>query len=397
MRTLEDRLTQASDEARLQVNQIDTRSATSIRSRQQRSRTLVGTVAVAAMFIVFGATALVMSTQTGQDSASEPGTTAAPVAVAEASAPAVPNDELPRLGVVSDDWAVVEAVDTGNGTTLIYAGNPEVYGGEAEQPRLSIQVWSDEPGEESGSGYRHALSSLTAKEEQLADTRLNDGTTARTFAYADLNSGNLGYYFLWQHSDTVTVEVIAFVRQLDDAQAVVSSIESLAGAEWEEIQEILVDQRTDAAGSTTPTTVATGGSDETGSATTTTIVADNGILPSSPLPTEIPFDLVTSRTTASEAPPVFVCGQEPSNGESIENGTTFRTPANALWGFLRESVSIETRPGFLTSGYTQIELPDGSIAFANFFEGDRAQSVTTVYITATDGAWAVAAWEGSGC
>lgn len=90
MRTLEDRLSQASDDARLQVDQIDARSATSIGSRQQRRRTLVGTVAVAAMFIVFGATAMVMPTRTGQNGATQPSTpptTAAPVPLAEASTP----------------------------------------------------------------------------------------------------------------------------------------------------------------------------------------------------------------------------------------------------------------------------------------------------------------------
>jgi hypothetical protein len=89
MRTLEDRLTDASDDARLQVNQIDTRSATSVRIRQQRSRTLLAAAAVVSMFVAFGATAFVITTETFQNSASEPSaspTTVVPGDVTEGSA-----------------------------------------------------------------------------------------------------------------------------------------------------------------------------------------------------------------------------------------------------------------------------------------------------------------------
>lgn len=125
--------------------------------------------------------------------------------------------------------------------------------------------------------------------------------------------------------------------------------------------------------------------------------ADKGILPRPPLPAAIPSDLVTSQMTVTEAPAIYVCGNTPNTGETLENGATLATPTDALWGFLKESVSIETRPGFLTSGYTQMELPDGSIAFANLFEDAPTQSVTTVYIAPTDGAWTVTGWEASGC
>ena len=428
MRTLEDRLAQASDEVRLQVDRIDTRLASSVRSRQQHRRTLAGTVAVAAMFIVFGATAFVMSAETGRDSASEPSTpatTAAPFAEeAEASPPPAASDithlvgsitasselsaksgaeklidgdlergwhdaslqgvgawfevrftspvaigeivitplseeagfvrnfkvneytievndmadrvtgrmvddpspqtivinstetmylrftvnttypavavddgppfdelaiaeiqilgapvdtpELPRLGVRSDDWSVIEAIDVGTGTTLIYEGNPAVYSGEAGEARLSIQIWSDEIGEDPGAGYRHALAALTAKENPLADTRLPDGTIARTFTYADPNAGNLGYYFLWQHSDTVAVEVIVFIRKEDQARAAVVAIERLSKPRG---AEILDGQQADATGSTTPTTVAHSGVGDPESSTTTVIVAEPKLPP----------------------------------------------------------------------------------------------------------------------
>jgi len=84
--TLEDRLNGAAEEARQQIATIDTRPASSIQTRQRHRRALIGTVAVATMFGIFGATALVTSSDPGLDAGSEatvPPTTEAPVAVSE--------------------------------------------------------------------------------------------------------------------------------------------------------------------------------------------------------------------------------------------------------------------------------------------------------------------------
>ena len=431
MNLLEDRLNNAAEEARQQIARVASRPATSIQSRQQHHRVLIGAVAAAAVFALFGATAMVMSSSTGLDAASEPTvppTTVAPVEVSDV-APAIivpaatdithlvgkvsasselssefgadrlidgdlgrgwqdaslqgvgawfelrftdpvaideiiitplagdagfarnfkvnqytiemndkadlvtgrmPNEprpqtiavdstqtmylrftvnsthpavaagddppydelviaeiqilgatvatpELPRLGVGSDDWSVIEAVDVGTGTTLIYEGNPAVYGGEPGEARLNIQIWSDRVGEDPGTGYRHALAALKAKENPLADTRLPDGTVARTFTYADPNGGNLGYYFLWQHSDTVAVEVIVFLRQENQSREVVAAIERLSEPRW---GEILDSQQEDATGATTPTTVAPSGvGDAESSISTTTVIVAEPQLP----------------------------------------------------------------------------------------------------------------------
>ncbi|MFV1963175.1 MAG: hypothetical protein ACC658_15235, partial [Acidimicrobiia bacterium] len=88
MNMLEDRLNNAAEETRQQIASVDTRPSTSIRSRQQHRRALIGTVAVAAMFGIFGATALVMSGSAGLGAGSEPTvppTTEAPVVVSDAA------------------------------------------------------------------------------------------------------------------------------------------------------------------------------------------------------------------------------------------------------------------------------------------------------------------------
>ncbi len=60
MRTLEDRLTQASDEARSQVDHVDARPASTISRRAHQRRALVGATALIFVFGVFGGTALLV-------------------------------------------------------------------------------------------------------------------------------------------------------------------------------------------------------------------------------------------------------------------------------------------------------------------------------------------------
>lgn len=90
MNVLEDRLNNAAEESRRQIARVDTGPVTSIPARQRHRRALISTVAVAAVFGVFGATALVMSSSPGLDAASEPtvpATIEAPVAASD-TAPA---------------------------------------------------------------------------------------------------------------------------------------------------------------------------------------------------------------------------------------------------------------------------------------------------------------------
>jgi hypothetical protein len=89
MNLLEDRLNSAAEEARQHVAGVGSRPATSIQNRQRHRRALIGTVAVATMFGIFGATALVTSSDPGLDAGSEATvspTTEGPVAVSEVDA-----------------------------------------------------------------------------------------------------------------------------------------------------------------------------------------------------------------------------------------------------------------------------------------------------------------------
>ena len=175
-------------------------------------------------------------------------------------APAVVGNEVPRFGTVSNNWSVIEAIDTGIGTTLIYEGDPMVYGrgGEAGDPRLSIEIWSDTPGQDGSNGYEHALASVSTREDSLADVTFGDGTTAKSFTFTDPNTGNSGYYFLRDYSDTVAVEVIVYIDSFDEAAAVVSSIQRLSEFDWE---LILASQPSD--NTVTTTTLTPTGEEET--------------------------------------------------------------------------------------------------------------------------------------
>lgn len=261
MRTLEDRLTHASDEARRQVDKINIRPASAVGRRVHQRRTLVGAGAVALIFGAFGATALLVGT--GVESASgagagevtPPTTTTDVVDVTTAPVDQTDVSGLARLALTDEGWAVVEALDAGSGTTLIYEGDPAIYGGQAGEPRLSIEVWSDIPGEDAGSGYQRALESILLNEEPLADAISGDGNTARSFTFTDPNTGSTGFYFLWQHSETVSVEVIVYVDDFDHAKNVLSLIERIKESGWSEI----LDGQPSDAGVTTTTLAPSGG------------------------------------------------------------------------------------------------------------------------------------------
>jgi hypothetical protein len=87
----------------------------------------------------------------------------------------------------------------------------------------------------------------------------------------------------------------------------------------------------------------------------------------------------------------------PSWSETLTGGKSYETAEEALYGFLQESVFIESVPGLAISGYHKMELPDGSIAFGKPFEGDDSYVVTLVLVSETDDGWVADRWEGSGC
>lgn len=279
MRTLEDRLTRASDEARRQVDQVDIRQASTVGRRVHQRRALAGAAAVALVFGAFGTSALLVGSGDDSRSAVGAGETAPSTTDIDSTVPttvpvvppAVANDELPRFGVTGGDWAVIEAIDADTGTVLMYEGDPDVYGGEAGEPRLGIEVWSEIPGEDAGSGYQNALANLISNEESLDDVTVVGDVTAKAFTFTDPNTGISGFYFLWQHSDSVAVEVIVYLDSFDQAKAVMLSIVQLPESSWD---EILDGQPSDA--SMTTTTVAPSVTTTSVWPVTTTTLAPSG-------------------------------------------------------------------------------------------------------------------------
>jgi hypothetical protein len=247
MNRLEDQLTSAAEEARRQVSHLQARPAPGVRTRMHRHRALTGAAVAAGVFGLLGATAVIANYE-----APTSGFAAAPTTSATAAAPSTTiadpssattvagatvsttapvgtiTDQpgLPRFGFVSDDWTIVDAREdpAGSGNMLLYEGNPEVYGGLA---RIGIESVAEFPGNEPGTGYSHTLSALEANETPLDDVTLGFGAIARAFTFTDSNSGGTGYYFLWQHSDTIAVHVIAYVDDYEDAAAVVTSMAPL--------------------------------------------------------------------------------------------------------------------------------------------------------------------------
>lgn len=219
MRTLEDRLNRASNDARNSVAQVEARPVSALNRRIQQRRAFVGVAAFVLVVGLFGGTALLAGSDTGLSAASQ-GSPAQ-------DATAVGGSADTTTTVVPDDSPSPET--TGPGEWDI-----QRFGDEAH---FSIQILADNPGEAAGTGYQRALAAVAATEKPLGQVNIDGGWTAEafTFTFAEQNFDYTGYYFLWQHSDTVALEVVVYVDLFEEATVVVSSIEKFAEGEWAEI------------------------------------------------------------------------------------------------------------------------------------------------------------------
>ncbi len=102
-----------------------------------------------------------------------------------------------------------------------------------------------------------------------------------------------------------------------------------------------------------------------------------------------------TKTTAADAPPAAVrCstvqGREnaPLQGGAVASGG-FATPEAALTSFVGDR---DRR--LLPTGYTELQLPDGS---RGYVRATPAGVVTTVLVSQSAGRWSVAGWEASPC
>jgi hypothetical protein len=111
--------------------------------------------------------------------------------------------------------------------------------------------------------------------------------------------------------------------------------------------------------------------------------------------------LVTTTGAAASTPAVAACegATQPSTSASATpavatvdgkgDGQAFTKPADALADFLA------TRPDLVQHGYAQLQLPDGSIAYAK--EVRPSIVVTAVHVVSANDTWTVSDWSASGC
>ncbi len=106
MRTLEDRLTQASDEARSHVDHVDARPASTISRRVHQRRALAGAAAVALVLGTFGGTALLVGSEV-ESRAPGAGATSPSTTVEVTTTVTVPSDSGIETIVSEDPTALV--------------------------------------------------------------------------------------------------------------------------------------------------------------------------------------------------------------------------------------------------------------------------------------------------
>lgn len=241
MKTLEDRLDQAGNEARRNAGQIMIRPVSTFARRIRYRRGLTGGAAVVVLVGALGGAAVLSLGGAAPEFGSGTAGTASSTTVAQAAVPldasAVPtvaDDTLPRYGLTLDGWEVVVADGGETHTVVSYvsSGSPAILSGEAS---VDISIWSDTPGDLVGM-YRHLLNVLASNdEEDLGEVTVQGGATARAFALVDSGGGATSseYVFLWKPSDTITAEVnVHDIGGYEGAVALVTSITPITEETW---------------------------------------------------------------------------------------------------------------------------------------------------------------------
>jgi hypothetical protein len=104
---------------------------------------------------------------------------------------------------------------------------------------------------------------------------------------------------------------------------------------------------------------------------------------------------VTGASTSDSVPTVVGCVSADGIGRATATGgavstATFAQPTEALADFVRDPNRT-----LLPTGYRQLNLPDGSVAYVN--EPRPGVVVTTVQVTQRDTGWSVSRWDASPC
>lgn len=205
------------------------------RSVRRRPALVAGAAFVAVLLIVgLGALVIRQGREESRDVATVPGvsltTTSTSLMTTPATAEPVRTGPLPRYTIDLVDWSVVEVSDSASSTVAILGQNTEDGGGG----RAIISVWSDNPGDPPGTGYQTALAAANADGEHLGGVDINARTVE---AFADRYGGEAttDYQFLWQNTGTITVEVVVFTDDFEDAKRIVTSIAPITEESWTEL------------------------------------------------------------------------------------------------------------------------------------------------------------------
>ena len=203
----------------------------------------VALIAAAAVFVVIGGVAVADRLGTSDatplgvgGAGDEPTATVAPASTA---VPVPDVEQLPRFTLDLPGWSVINVVDFDNGTAGYFGQRSDAVG-------AVITVWADNPGDAPGTGYEHALTALSDG-DPLGSVDAVAGVSAVAFRHGDDNSAD--YTFLWQHTDSMSVEVIVYVDSFDEARGVVTAIAPIAEETWIDLTDGYREER-----SATPST-----------------------------------------------------------------------------------------------------------------------------------------------
>jgi hypothetical protein len=123
-----------------------------------------------------------------------------------------------------------------------------------------------------------------------------------------------------------------------------------------------------------------------------TVVAAINEMRQTPFASSLP--LIAGSRTVDAAPGVVACRtppgvSSPNRGGPITGAGSHPTPAAALQGF------VESDPTLPRNSYQELQLPDGSIAYA--WQNPAGDWVIVIHVTPTSGTWTVDNWNASGC
>lgn len=228
---------------------------------------LVATGVFAAVLLTIGLGTLALRSDRG-------GSAAMPVTTAGDSTPV---SSLPRYTIDLPGWIVADIVDGPSVGTAIFTEQRD--GGEWDGGNGAIvSVWSDRPddstvttvppaGGESAppSGYEAALAAL-ADAEHLGTVEVATGARAEVFRLAGVDPD---YEFLWQYSDTITVQVVVLGQGYEAAATVVAAVTPITEEAWDDLVARFPSR--DVATTTMPPNATAGPAPEHEEPTTTTI------------------------------------------------------------------------------------------------------------------------------